>query len=195
MNRFMKYPVSRIRGRLFCTLCALIFLFGIAGSVIVGPPAYRMFVRRVKLYQARSEWNEILAGGAVTDGAPLCNLKVPSAGIDIPILEYSTETNLSRLPCISATCPDKDRSPVIVAHRDLHFRPLQDVKVGDRVYVTRRSGENIEYLILRLHVVDPNVAENMAGDVQPGTLMLVTCYPFRYIGPAPERFVVVCVRC
>ena len=195
MNRFIKYPVSRTRGRIFLILCGLMFLCGLAGTVKIGPPIYRIAAREFELYQARSRWQDVLNGGAVADGAPICNLSVPSAGMDLPVLEYSSDTNLSRLPCISATCPDKDRSPVVVAHRDLHFRSLKDVEVGDRVQVTRRSGEKVEYRILRLDVVEPNMAEEMARDVQPGTLMLVTCYPFRYIGPAPERFVVVCVRC
>jgi LPXTG-site transpeptidase (sortase) family protein len=195
MNEFMRYPVSRTRGRVFLSLCALVMLFGVAAAVKIGPPLYRIADRRYQLWQARKQWGAVLKGEDPGDGAPFCNLRVPTAGLDLPVLGRSSKAGLSRLPCISDACSDKERAPVIVAHRDLHFRPLQSVKVGERVFITRRSGEEVEYRILQLHVIDPNAAEAMAEDVQPGTLMLVTCYPFRYIGPAPERFVVVCIRC
>ena len=195
MNKFIKYPVDRIRGRVFIAICMMTFFCGVFGAIRITPPLCRIAVRRITLARARSQWQNILNGGVVADNAPVCNLKIPNAGIDVPVLGHSTERNLTRLPCISATCPDQVKSPVIVAHRDLHFRPLKNVRVGDRVHVTRSSGERVEYQVLRLDVVDPDVAEEMAAEIQPGSLMLVTCYPFRYIGPAPERFVVVCVRC
>ena len=195
MNKFMKYPVSKTRGRVFLLVVGMFLLCGIAGVVKVGPPLYRFAARRIQLHRARSQWEDVLAGAEISADAPFCCLKVPDVGLDLPVLEYSDKEHLSRLPCMSGASPDKLRSPVIVAHRDLHFRPLEAVKEGDRVYLTRRSGEQVEYRVLRLHVVDPKVAQLLAEAAQPGTLMLVTCYPFRYIGPAPERFVVVCVRC
>jgi len=120
---------------------------------------------------------------------------IPAVDLDFPVLGISGKSNLARLPCVSDLCPDFERMPVIVAHRDLHFRPLQDLEIGDRIYLTRRNGEQEVYRVLRLHVVLPDVAASMAANVHAGSLTLITCYPFRYVGPAPERFVVACERC
>jgi len=195
MNEFIKYPVNKTRSRIFISLCAMACICGTAGAIKVGPPLYRAVNRNLRLRQARAEWQNIMLGSHPADDSPLCNLEVPSVSLDIPVLGDSSKSNLSRLPCISATCADIDHAPVIVAHRDLHFRELQGVEVGDRVYLTLRSGERVEYRILRVHVVRPEVAERIIDGVQSGSLTLVTCFPFRYVGPAPERYVVVCERC
>jgi sortase A len=190
MNKFMRYPVKLHPGLLAVFACAL--LCGGAGIIKVGPPLYRTVARHMRLRQARAEWQSIMRGGQPSEDSPLCNLEVPSVALDIPVLAESSRSNLSRLPCVSATCVDFGHAPVIVAHRDLHFRELQGVEVGDSVYLTQRSGERAEYHIQSIHVVLPEMAERMAAAVSRGSLMLVTCFPFRYLGPAPERYVVVC---
>ena len=192
MNKFMKYPV-KIRFKQLA-LFALIAICGLAGTAKVAPPLYRMAKRHLRLRHARAQWRNVLNGETPTDGSPVCNLVIPALDLDIPVLADSKRSNLSRLPCISATCSDVAKAPVIVAHRDLHFRGLQRVAVGDRVYLTRRNGEREEYRVLRVHMVLPDVAQDLADGVQGGSLTLITCYPFRYIGAAPERFVVVCER-
>ncbi len=194
MNKFIRYPVSRTRSRLFLALCAMAFICGAAGVTKVGPPLWRTVTRALALRQARAEWRSIMQGHPPSQYAPLCHLEIPAVSLDIPVLADSRNSNLSRLPCLSAACSDLEQAPVIVAHRDLHFRELQGVEVDDRVYLTHRSGERVEYRVLRVHVVRPDVAERVVDGVHAGTLTLVTCFPFRYIGPAPERFVVVCER-
>jgi sortase A len=42
-------------------------------------------------------------------------------------------------------------------------------------------------------VVGPRDTRVLEDSQQP-SLTLVTCYPFRYLGPAPERFIVHAVR-
>jgi len=191
----MKYPVNKARERIFLVLCFMVFVCGLAGAVKIGPPLFRSVQRSLSLRQARSEWHDLLNGGVPSDDSPLYNLTIPAVGLDIPVLASSEKSNLARLPCISAVCNDRANAPVIVAHRDLHFRALQGVEVGDRVYLTRRNGERQNYRVLRVHVMLPHEAEDLAAGVQGGSLTLITCFPFRYIGPAPERFVLVCERC
>jgi len=194
MNKFIRYPVSTTRSHLFLALCGMALICGAAGVIKVGPPLWRALNRSLCLRQARAEWRSVMQGHPPSQHAPLFHLTIPSVALDIPVLADSGSTNLSRLPCLSAACSDVDQAPVIVAHRDLHFRELQGVQVDDRVYLTHRSGERVEYRVLRVHVVRPDVAQRMVDGVNAGTLTLVTCFPFRYIGPAPERFVVVCER-
>jgi sortase A len=76
----------------------------------------------------------------------------------------------------------------IAGHRDRHFRPLRDVEVGDRIDVTTPDGDFV-YLVDDIQIVAPDATEVLAATDEP-VLTLVTCYPFWYLGHAPERFIV-----
>ena len=74
------------------------------------------------------------------------------------------------------------------AHRDTFFRPLQGVRKGDEVIVTTPRGV-YRYSVTGTRVVEP---ENVSvlDPTKETALTLVTCYPFDYIGSAPQRFIV-----
>ena len=76
----------------------------------------------------------------------------------------------------------------IAGHRDSFFRGLERVKEGDVMGLTTPRGI-FEYRIDWIKIVDPSDVSVLAGN---GTdaLTLVTCYPFRYIGHAPKRYIV-----
>jgi sortase A len=76
----------------------------------------------------------------------------------------------------------------LAAHRDRLFRPLEEIRAGDQIRLSTRHG-NFEYRVIRTLVVDP--AEVWVLDNSPGVdLTLITCYPFVYVGHAPQRFIV-----
>lgn len=50
-------------------------------------------------------------------------------------------------------------------------------------------GGQFDYIVKWKAVVAPTYVEALAPTRNP-TLTLITCYPFRYIGPAPKRFIV-----
>lgn len=81
----------------------------------------------------------------------------------------------------------------IAGHRDTHFRPLREVRKGDRIVFTTMDGRHSEYRVAWISVVDPTNVEvlNPTADAE---LTLVTCYPFDYVGPAPRRFIVRAVQ-
>ena len=71
-------------------------------------------------------------------------------------------------------------------HRDTFFSPLKTF-AGDDVIVTRPKG--YRYAVTSTRVVEPDDVSVL--DPTPGTtLTLVTCYPFEYVGSAPQRFIV-----
>ena len=77
---------------------------------------------------------------------------------------------------------------VLAAHRDTFFRPLRGIRVGDRVKLHQPRGDSV-YIVKSAWIVEPDQVDVLKPTVEPA-LTLITCYPFRYIGPAPERFVV-----
>jgi LPXTG-site transpeptidase (sortase) family protein len=84
--------------------------------------------------------------------------------------------------------PGEKGNVVLAAHRQQQFRGLRDVRQGDRILVTTSRG-GFEYEVERIWVVDPHEISVM--DATPGRqITLLTCYPFDYVGPAPQRLVV-----
>src|SRR5215471_3994320 len=77
-------------------------------------------------------------------------------------------------------------------HRDTFFRPLKDIKVDDTIRITTLDGVS-DYRVTSTKIVLPTDTSAL-DEVSDKTLVLVTCYPFYYIGPAPKRFIVEAVK-
>jgi sortase A len=76
----------------------------------------------------------------------------------------------------------------ISAHRDTFFRPLKDIRTDDIITLTTVRAA-YRYRVVSTQVVPPSdVAVLAPGDDQ--VLTLVTCYPFYFVGAAPDRFIV-----
>lgn len=76
----------------------------------------------------------------------------------------------------------------IAGHRDTFFRPLRHIRKNDAITVTTLSGE-FRYTVVSTEIVKPdNVRVLFPAETE--TLTLVTCYPFNFVGPAPQRFVI-----
>jgi sortase A len=77
---------------------------------------------------------------------------------------------------------------VIAAHRDTFFRPLRDVRRHDSIVVSTACG-SFEYTVDSTEVVDPHNV-SVLRKTKDAELTLVTCFPFTYVGPAPQRIIV-----
>jgi len=76
----------------------------------------------------------------------------------------------------------------LAGHRDTFFRSLKDVKVKDEVQLSTLAG-NFNYEVESFRVVDPDNVGVLAPSGH-NVLTLVTCYPFYFVGPAPQRWIV-----
>jgi sortase A len=76
----------------------------------------------------------------------------------------------------------------VAGHRDTFFRGLKDLKTGDKIQISTLSGD-FRYLVESLIVVEADNAGALAPSSE-NVLTMVTCYPFYYVGAAPQRFVV-----
>ncbi len=76
----------------------------------------------------------------------------------------------------------------IAGHRDGFFRGLKDLNVGDTVQLETKKGAQV-YLIDWVKIVIPDDVSVLKSTGAP-SLTLVTCYPFYFIGSAPQRYVV-----
>ena len=80
----------------------------------------------------------------------------------------------------------------VAGHRDGYFRVLKDIELGDEINVTTAEGLET-YVVQELSIVDPTAIEVLDPTDQQ-SITLVTCYPFYFVGHAPERFIVRAVK-
>ena len=84
--------------------------------------------------------------------------------------------------------PDEEGHTVLSGHRDSVFRPLGELETGDRFYVVYQ-GVDYEYEIHKIWITDAEDRSVIVEKDEP-TLTLSTCYPFTYIGNAPDRYII-----
>lgn len=84
--------------------------------------------------------------------------------------------------------PGQQGNVAVAGHRDTLFSGLAAIRDGDLIQFETLHGL-YEYQVSTTQVVSPqDVGVVKAGDYPE--LTLITCYPFDYIGPAPDRFIV-----
>ena len=88
--------------------------------------------------------------------------------------------------------PGEVGNMVLAGHRDTFFRPLRTIKVNDRIRMVVPPN-TYEYEVQSLRVVAPEET-SVLDSKGVEELTLVTCYPFRFVGPAPDRFIVSATR-
>jgi sortase A len=133
----------------------------------------------------------------LTFSPPEAVLRVPSVGIEVPVLEGVSDLNLNRgVGHIPGTAmPGGDGNTAITGHRDGFFRPLKDVVPGEMIELQlpptteNAAPRTLRYKILSTSVVFPTDTSVLKPS-NGSTLTLITCYPFYFAGPAPQRFIV-----
>ena len=123
-------------------------------------------------------------------GSLVGRIQIPRLKLSAIVLEGSDDQTLrlgvGRVP--ETAEPGSAGNVVLAAHRDTLFRPLRGIRPGDDISITTPKG-TFRYTVDWTEVVNPENIEPLKSTPQP-SLTLVTCYPFHYIGPAPQRFIV-----
>jgi sortase A len=117
-------------------------------------------------------------------------LAIPRVRLSAVVLEGAGATTLRRaVGHIAGTALPGGRGNVgIAGHRDTYFRPLRNIRRDDVITLTTPLGE-YRYRVVSTRIVSPaDVAVLDSGDGE--ILTLVTCYPFYFVGSAPDRFIV-----
>ena len=121
---------------------------------------------------------------------PLAVLRIPKIGLEVPVLPGTDELTLNRaVGAIAGTAlPGEVGNVGIAGHRDGFFRGLKDVESGDRLELETLAGKQ-EYRVTSIRIVDPSEVHVLAPTPRP-VVTLVTCYPFYFVGRAPQRYIV-----
>jgi LPXTG-site transpeptidase (sortase) family protein len=102
------------------------------------------------------------------------------------------ETTLDESPgwMENSAFPGEDGVCVIYGHRNRnHLRALRDVEIGDTLILKTSKG-NFKYTVETIEILDQNKALTIPV-VDGKCLMISTCYPFHYLGSAPQKYVVI----
>ncbi len=125
----------------------------------------------------------------VTEGL-IGRLEIPRLNMSVIVMEGDDDWTLARaaghLP--GTAFPWNVGNVVIAGHRDSFFRPLKDLRQGDELRMTTLRG-TFSYRVTRTQIVAPDNVSVIAP-TSDRSLTLVTCYPFVYVGHAPQRFIV-----
>jgi sortase A len=196
MNWSRKVGVSLVvAGTLLCATYLVPTVYGLAMSHLA-----------IARFRAQSSSNGLWDSSRIrayqrtldlTFSPPEAVLRVPSVGIEVPVLEGVSDLNLNRgVGHIPGTAmPGGDGNTAITGHRDGFFRPLKDVVPGEMIELQlpptteNAAPRTLRYKILSTSVVFPSDTSVLKPS-NGSTLTLITCYPFYFVGAAPQRFIV-----
>ncbi len=117
-------------------------------------------------------------------------IEIPRLGVEAIVIEGTSAKTLRRaVGHISGTAlPGQPGNVGISGHRDTFFRPLRNIRQNDIITLITLGGE-YRYRVVSTEVVSPYdvaVLDSSAKEI----LTLITCYPFYFVGSAPDRFMV-----
>ena len=117
-------------------------------------------------------------------------LEIARLGLSVIVAEGVDRLSLRRAAghVPGTGIPGRTGTIGISAHRDTYFRRLKDIRTGDVIVLTTVPG-TYKYRVLSTKVVPPSNVEVMDPDGGE-ILTLITCYPFYFVGAAPDRFIV-----
>src|SRR3984957_4350630 len=170
-------------------------VLALAGLVLFGQGGYihvKALIAQVLLERAFRE--AIVSGRSVkpwswADTWPVARIEVKRLHASAVVLAGSSGQALAFGPGHVELTPDAGErgTAVYSAHRDTHFRFLQDVVVGDEIDVTRNDGKMFRYradasLVVRF---DASGINPLSDGYE---LVLSTCWPFDALTPGPDRY-------
>lgn len=188
-------------------------VFIIAGVIILGYGAYQWGYSYIKESQRVDEMSDRVSDEVISlkdtsedenlidpslydefgEGDTIGLLYIPKLDRTIPIVEGTDEEELAQgVGHYTGTgFPGENKQILLSGHRDTVFRQFGELEDGDEFHIKMEHGTFIyeirgtETVIVPANdttVIDPNRTDEV--------LTVSTCYPFTFIGSAPDRYVV-----
>lgn len=117
-------------------------------------------------------------------------LHIPKLEADLPIVEGTHEDDLAKgVGHYGGTAyPLQNDQIVLSGHRDTVFRRMGELKIGDILTVRLAYGD-FSYKITETQIVAADDRTIIVPHDEE-VLTLTTCYPFTFIGSAPDRYII-----
>jgi len=125
-----------------------------------------------------------------TPGDLIGQLIIPSLDYELPIYEGTDDAQLKKGVgrFIGSAYPGVIDNCVLSGHRDTVFTKLGDLIIGESIHVSTDIGL-FTYVVTGIRIVEAD-DKTVIVPTDVATLTLTTCYPFVYIGAAPQRYIV-----
>lgn len=117
-------------------------------------------------------------------------LKIDKIGAELPIFEGTDEDELSKgIGHYAGTAySEEDDQIVLSGHRETVFRKMGELEIGDIMTLELPYGD-FDYEIVETYVTDADDRTVIVPHDEE-VLTVTTCYPFTYVGSAPDRYIV-----
>ena len=174
-----------LRGACYFFLALGILALGYAGFVFADSQAYQALEMKKFTQAGRLSEPRLFVEGDV-----IGEIQVPRLRLNAIVVQGDSLASLRRAVghLSKSALPGEWGNVALAGHRDTFFRPLRDIRLGDEIRFKTRE-RSFEYRVESIKVVAPTdlrVLEPSSGR----DLTLLTCFPFHYVGPAPNRLVV-----
>ena len=103
--------------------------------------------------------------------------------------EETLNHHIGHLP--SSVNPGNAGLCVLMGHRDKELKILKYTKVDD-IYTIQKNGTDYRYRVIAIEIQD-NASPLTFHVTDMPSLAIVTCYPFDFLGAAPQRIIVYCM--
>jgi sortase A len=150
-----------------------------------GRSAYAQWQGSVEFAELRQNPKRV---DTLKEGALYGRIEIPDLNFSAIVFEGVDEKTLAKGVGHLRIDANANRHIVLAGHRDTFFRPLRDIQAGDTIELSTPGGHDI-YTVEGTSIVDPSDTGVIHATAVP-MLTLITCYPFSYLGPAPQRFIV-----
>lgn len=173
----------------------------LAGACMLLVVGYAYGASAVARRHARATWTAMEANGTLTlpdsdvarrsfaRGEPVGRIDIPVIDLDEVFIEGVGDAQLAVAPghLPQSALPGERGNAVISAHRDRQFHALDRLSLGDTIVTETLSGRTTWVIVARRVVERGRPA--LFATAEP-TLTLTTCWPVRYVGPAPDRLII-----
>ena len=126
-----------------------------------------------------------------TVGEEIGSLTIPALDQTIPIFHGTNEDELKKGigHFAGSVLPGENDNSVLSGHRDTVFKKLGQLQIQDQLIVQTSAGI-FTYEIKKIDIVDKD-DKTIITPINKAVLTVTTCYPFEFIGSAPDRYILI----
>lgn len=124
------------------------------------------------------------------EGDKIGILIIPALDRELLIFQGTEEKQLKKGVghFIQSVLPGEEDNSVISGHRETVFKQIDDLVLGDQLIVKTSAG-TFTYEVSATQIVDKD-DKSVIVPTENAVLTMTTCYPFSYIGNAPNRYII-----
>lgn len=179
------------------SICGIWFQTHYSNKVNIPLTKTSSFEKTVEDVSVKADTSNLLPVGDKTlypiypvEGDNIGSLTIPALKRKLNILQGTAEKELKKGVghFTQSVLPGEKDNCVISGHRETAFRQLNKLKIGDSLIVQTSAG-TFTYEVSSTRIVNKD-DKTVIVPTEYAVLTMTTCYPFNFIGDAPDRYIV-----